>query len=309
VPNNAPEDSPDRASAPAAPAAAGPAAGAGGLGAAAGEYAYSNGWRRFTTTVLAPLIKAIMKRDWHGYEHVPAEGGVILAPNHLSYADWGALALFTHQAGRYPAFMIKSAVFDVKMIGPVLHKAGQFPVYRGEADAALVLRGAEVALRQGECLVVYPEGTASRDPDLWPMTGRTGAARLALATGAPVIPVAHWGAQEILPYGEKKPRLWPRTTVQLAAGPPVDLSEFEGAPLNARTLRPATETIMRAITDLLAGLRGEQPPADRYDPRARRRVPPAEPGQEPPPAASPPAASQDTQGPSGDTATGRADRA
>lgn len=272
-------------------------------GGQASEYTYSAGWRMFTQLVIPPLVKALMKRDWRGYEHIPREGGVIIAANHLSYADWGAVALFSYQAGRYPSFLIKSPVFDVKVIGPLLRKVGQFPVYRGEANAALVLRDAEAALRQGACVIIYPEETASRDPDLWPMVARTGVARLALATGAPVIPVAHWGAQLILPYGEKKPRLWPRTTVKLAAGPPVDLSGFKDAPLNAHTLRAATETVMRAITDLLAGLRGEQPPAGRYDRRAGRRISPAEPR----PGA--PAAGQETRGSPGETATGKADPA
>ena len=273
------------------------------------EYSYSDGWRLLTRAIVPPVVKTLMKRDWHGHEQLPRDGGMILAPNHLSYADWGAVALFSYEAGRYPSFLIKSAVFDVKGIGRLLRGCGQFPVYRGQADAALVLRDAEAALRQGACLVVYPEGTATRDPDLWPMTARTGVARLALSTGAPVIPVAHWGAQLILPYGEKKPRLWPRQTVHLVAGPPVDLSAFDGAPLNARTLRAATETVMRAITELLAGLRGEQPPDTPYDPRARRRASAAGPdtpavGAETP-AAGPdaPAAGPDTPG---ETATGKA---
>ena len=126
--------------------------------------------------------------------------------------------------------MIKSPVFGVKFIGALLTKVGQLPVYRGRGDAGLVLKQAEKALAAGACVIVYPEGTASRDPDLWPMVGKTGAARLALTTGAPVIPIAHWGAQEILPYGTKKPHLFPRKTVRMAAGPPVDLSAYAGQP-------------------------------------------------------------------------------
>ena len=115
--------------------------------------------------------------------------------------------------------MIKSPIFEVKVIGPMMYKFGQLPVFRGRGDAGLVLKKAEEALRAGACVIVYPEGTASRDPDLWPMVGKTGAARLALTTGAPVVPVAQWGAQEILPYGTKKPKLWPRKTVRMVAGP------------------------------------------------------------------------------------------
>jgi 1-acyl-sn-glycerol-3-phosphate acyltransferase len=193
---------------------------------------------------------------------------VILAPNHLSYADWGTVALFSYEAGRYPTFLIKSPVFGVKGLGPFLHKVGQLPVYRNRGDAALVLREAERAVLAGETVVVYAEGTASRDPDLWPMKARTGVARLALRTGAPVIPMAIWGAQDVLPYGTSRPHLWPRKTIQLAAGPPVDLSAFQGLPLTATTLRNATAVVMADVTALLAGLRGETPPAVPYDPDA-----------------------------------------
>src|SRR5215510_928426 len=150
---------------------------------------YSPAWRRGTVIFFPPLIRSIMKRDWRGHENIPREGGVIVAANHLSYADWAAVALFTYEAGRYPAFLIKSSAFDVKLLGPFLRACGQLPVHRDRADASLVVRelkDAEEALRAGGCLIVYPEGTASRDPDLWPMVGKTGAARLALTTGAPV---------------------------------------------------------------------------------------------------------------------------
>jgi len=237
-----------------------------------GKQDYSPAVRRFTKVVLPLPIKSIMKRDWHGHEHIPRSGGVIVAANHLSYADWAAMALFIHQAGRYPAFLIKSSAFNVKGIGPFLHAAGQFPVNRGTADAALVLKDAERALAMGECLIFYPEGTATRDPDLWPMVPKTGIARLALTTGAPVVPVAQWGTQDILPYGTKKLSVIPRHMVKMLAGPAVDLSGYEGEPLSRDVLRAASATIMADITGLLARLRGETPPAAPYDPAAARRA-------------------------------------
>ena len=236
---------------------------------------HSSAVRRGTTIVLPPIIKAVMKRDWHGQEHIPREGGVIIAPNHLSYADWAAVALFTYQAGRYPFFLIKSPAFDVKLLGPFLRACGQLPVHRDRGDATLVvkeLKDAEAALRAGGCLIVYPEGTASRDPDLWPMVGKTGVARLALTTGAPVIPVAHWGAQAILPYGSKQPHLVPRHLVKMLAGPPVDLSAYQDRPLGREVLRAATAAVMADITGLLAQLRGEPGPAVPFDPAAARRA-------------------------------------
>ena len=237
-----------------------------------GNQDYSPAVRRATTLTFPALIKSIMKRDWHGHEHIPRSGGVIVAANHLSYADWAAMALFIYEAGRYPAFLIKSSAFNVKVIGPFLHAAGQFPVNRGSADAALVLGDAERGLARGECLIFYPEGTATRDPQLWPMVAKTGVARLALATGVPVIPVAQWGTQDILPYGTKRLHVIPRHTVKLLAGPPVDLSGYLGEPLTRDVLRAATNTIMADITGLLARLRGGTPPAAPYDPAAARRA-------------------------------------
>jgi 1-acyl-sn-glycerol-3-phosphate acyltransferase len=230
-------------------------------------WGYSRFWRLVTVAILAPTLRLLMRHRWEGRENLPKTGGFILAPNHLSYADWGAVALFCNRyARRYPVFMIKSPVFDVKFIGPLMTKVGQLPVYRGRGDAGLVLKQAEVALRAGACVIVYPEGTASRDPGLWPMVAKTGAARLALTTGAPVIPVAHWGAQELLPYGSKRPKLFPRKTVRMVAGPPVDLSKYAGQRMAASTLRAATADIMAEITTLLAKIRQETPPAVPYDP-------------------------------------------
>jgi 1-acyl-sn-glycerol-3-phosphate acyltransferase len=233
---------------------------------------YSSAWRTATKVVFPPLIKAVMKRDWQGFQHFPRKGGVLVAANHLSYADWPAMALFVHQARRYPAFMIKSSAFDVKFIGTLLRGCGQLPVRRGEADAANVLKVAEQALADGECVVIYPEGTATRDPEQWPMLAKTGVARLALATRVPVVPVAQWGAQDILPYGTTKPHLWPRKTVRMLAGPPVDLTKFEGQPFTRDVLRGATNAIMADVATLLGELRGGQPPAEPYHPAVARRA-------------------------------------
>jgi 1-acyl-sn-glycerol-3-phosphate acyltransferase len=233
------------------------------------EWGYSRFWRLFTVLILRPLLRLPIRHKWEGRENFPKTGGVILAPNHLSYADWPTVALFSDAYGhRFPVFMIKSAIFEVPLIGPLMYKVGELPVYRGRGDAGLVLKQAEQALAKGACVIVYPEGTASRDPDLWPMVAKTGAARLALTTGAPVIPVAHWGAQVILPYGTKKPHLFPRKTVRMVAGPPVDLSAYAGQRLSASVLRAATADIMADITALLAKIRQETPPAVPYDPAA-----------------------------------------
>ena len=228
---------------------------------------YSPLWRLISVIVLVPLLSVLIRNKREGQENVPAKGGVLFAPNHLSYADWAPDALFLRACGRYPEFTVKASAFEVKGIGALLRKTGQLPVHRGRADAALVLREAEKRLAEGAAVVFYPEGTATRDPGLWPMAAKTGVARLALATGVPVIPVAHWGTHDILPYGARRPRLFPRKTVRTVAGPPVDLSRWAGQQDSAQALRAATEAIMAEVTTLVAQLRGEDPPAVPYGPR------------------------------------------
>jgi 1-acyl-sn-glycerol-3-phosphate acyltransferase len=112
--------------------------------------------------------------------------------------------------------------------------------------------------------VVYPEGTITRDPGMWPMQGKTGAARVALATGAPLYPVAQWGAHEVIGPYRKEFRLLPRKRMQLAVGEPVDFTDLQGRPMDAETLRLATDRIMDALTALLAEIRQESPPSQRY---------------------------------------------
>lgn len=233
---------------------------------------HSPAWRVVVVGFLRPLLFSLLKRDWKGQENIPREGGVIVAANHLSWSDPLALSHYVYKSGRFPVFLAKAAVFKAKVIGTVIRKTGQIPVYRDRADAGLALRDAEQGLRDGQCLIFYPEGTCTRDPELWPMSGKTGAARLALTTGAPVIPVAHWGAQRLWPYGTKQFRPFPRKTMHVIAGPPVDLSAYAGQPVNSATLTAATADIMRAIADLLGELRGEKAPATLYDHRTAMKA-------------------------------------
>ena len=119
-------------------------------------------------------------------------------------------------------------------------------------------------------MIVYPEGTVTRDPEGWPMTGRSGAVRLALETGVPLVPVGQWGTQQILPY-KGKPSPLPRKRLRMAVGEPVDLSALGGRKPSRDDLKAGTDRMMDAITDLVAELRGEQPPAGRWDLRKGRR--------------------------------------
>ena len=233
------------------------------------ELRQRRGWAfAFAVAIVKPLLLLFTKRRWVDGHKLPAEGGCVVVGNHISHLDPLTFAHFVYDHGRLPRYLAKAAVFDVPFVGMIIRKAGQIPVYRLTADASQAFRAAVDAVQKGECVVVYPEGTISRDPDLWPMTGKTGAARIALSTGAPVIPVAQWGANHILPPYTARPHLVPRKTISMKAGDPVDLDDLRGKPLTPDVLRQATDRIMDALTAQLADLRpGEQPPAVRFDPR------------------------------------------
>ncbi|MEU4656345.1 lysophospholipid acyltransferase family protein [Streptomyces sp. NPDC023723] len=201
------------------------------------------------------------RRDWRGAHNLPRESGYITAINHTSYLDPLAYGHFQYNNGLPPRFLIKSSLFDVPVLGGILRATGQIPVERGSHRAADALHAAVEALERGRCVAIYPEGTLNATADLWPGRAKTGTARLALTTGAPVVPVAQWGAHEIVPpdgRSRRRFRPFPRTALIVAAGPPVDLSDLYGAELTVPVLREASARIMAAITDLLVEVRGEE---------------------------------------------------
>jgi 1-acyl-sn-glycerol-3-phosphate acyltransferase len=214
-------------------------------------------------------MTSISRREWRGVENLPPEGvGCVVAANHISYLDPLVFAHFLFDNGRAPRMLAKAEILDSPIVGPLLRQCGQIPVHRETRDAEAALRSAYEAVERGECVGIYPEATLTRDPDLWPMRGKSGAARIALHTKCPVIPVGHWGVQHILePYG-KILKVFPRRTVHVHAGPPVPLDDLYDQQTTFEVLNEATDRIMAAITDLVAGIRGETPPATRFDPVA-----------------------------------------
>jgi 1-acyl-sn-glycerol-3-phosphate acyltransferase len=224
-------------------------------------------WFRFAEVVLIPLNKVATRQRWHGRENIPPTGGVLVVANHISYIDPVTFGYFVNSTGRVPKFLAKAELFHSRYLGRVLDGADQIPVHRGAQNAASSVGAAVDAVRRGACVVVYPEATITRDPGLWPMVGKTGAARIALETGAPVIPCAQWGAHRILPPYARKPALLPRKTVHARAGRPVDLADLRGLEPTPAVLAAATERIMAAITAELETIRGERAPAERFDPR------------------------------------------
>jgi 1-acyl-sn-glycerol-3-phosphate acyltransferase len=239
--------------------------------------AESRGYRAMFTFLglwVRPTMNALMAKEWRGQEKLPRNTGMIVCPNHVTEIDPVVVAHYLFNQGVMPHFLAKASIFEVPVIGWILRVIKQVPVERSSAGANRSLEAAREALADGGGIIIYPEGTLTRDPDLWPMKGRTGAARLALQTGAPVVPMAHWGAQDLFPRYAKRFHLLPRKRVRVLVGEPVDLSEFRGAPLTRTTLEAATERILDAITALVAELRGEVPPATRWDPAAKPPVGP-----------------------------------
>jgi 1-acyl-sn-glycerol-3-phosphate acyltransferase len=219
--------------------------------------------------IAVPIVRSALfattTHEWVDGERIPEAGGFILVLNHVSHVDPLTAAHIVYDHGRLPRYLAKSGLFKNRALGYFLRAAGQIPVERMSKNAAGAFDAAVAAVRQGECVVVYPEGTITRDPDGWPMTGKSGAARIALETGCPVIPVGQWGAQEILAPYAKKPDLFPRKLITMKVGAPVDLSDLVPQERTPAVIQQATDRIMAAITALVEEVRGEQAPRERFD--------------------------------------------
>lgn len=211
--------------------------------------------------VLFYPVTYIGKRVYTGAERIPREGPALVVMNHVSHMDPAVDAVFIHRQKRVPRFLAKDSVAKAPIFGRIFLGSGGIPVYRGSMNAGDSLRAAHQALAEGKLVVIYPEGTITRDPEGWPKRSYTGAARLALGADIPVIPVARWGTNEILDFYHKKLRLLPRKKITHAVGEPIDLSAYRGKEQTAAVLREVTELMMDEVTKLLAEVRGIQPPA------------------------------------------------
>jgi 1-acyl-sn-glycerol-3-phosphate acyltransferase len=218
-------------------------------------------WYSFAIEVVWQFLVQTTRFRVRGSHHIPESGGVLVASNHLSFADPTTLTAFCLAAGRVPRYLAKASLWKLPVVGRVMRSGRHIPVYRGAATAAEAYRDLVASVRAGECVAVFPEGTFSKDPAGWPMRGKTGIVRAALETGAPVVPVANWGTHHLLPSTSWLPRGLPRKTVDLVAGPPVDLSDLRDRPLTREVLEEATARIMAAVTALLETIRGEERPA------------------------------------------------
>lgn len=212
--------------------------------------------------VIPPVLKAVWRPRVTGLENVPRTGGVIVASNHLSFAD---SVVIPSVVPRKVVFLAKSDYFTGTGLRGAASRAwfgglGMLPVDRDDTRAAMAsLDTALEVLRRGEAFGIYPEGTRSRDGRLY--RGRTGVAELALSAQVPIVPVGLRGTQDLQPVGSNLPRL---ATVDVAFGEPIAVAgEYDGVP-RGRARRDLTDRLMERIAALSgqeqAGVYNERPP-------------------------------------------------
>ena len=228
-------------------------------------------WVGLAAAAFYPLT-AIGKRVYLGAEKIPRQGPAVLVMNHISHLDPAVDAVFVHRQKRVPRFFLKASLKDVPIFGRIVTGSGQIPVARGSSAAGDSLKAAHQALQEGKVIVIYPEGTITKDPLGWPKEAYSGAARLALQNDVPVIPIARWGTNQIFNGYTKKFTPFPRKTVTHLVGDPIDLSAYRGGnPRSASTLREVTAVLMDEVTRLLAEIRHEEPPAKKPETAAETK--------------------------------------
>jgi 1-acyl-sn-glycerol-3-phosphate acyltransferase len=211
--------------------------------------------------VLYVPFSALVKILYRNLEKLPQSGPAIVVVNHVSHVDPFLVAKMVLDGARRPRFLAKDAIFEVPVVGAAMRAMGHIPVKRGSVDARESLAAAVQALANGGVIVLHPEGTVTRDPDGWPMSAKTGAARLwTLSPDVPVVPIAQWGVQQQIDLYRKQVKLIPRPRHVLSIGDPIDLSAFRDRTPNAATLHEITEVIMRRLRQDVADLRGVPAP-------------------------------------------------
>jgi 1-acyl-sn-glycerol-3-phosphate acyltransferase len=213
----------------------------------AGEKTFT--WR-FAASIVVPIVLLLTRFRFQNVERIPKTGSFIMVANHYSDFDPLVTAYTLWKHGRTPHYLAKVSLFKVPIVGRAFTATDQVPVERAVGGTApLVAAGA--LIEKQLALVIYPEGTLTRDPDMWPMRGKYGAVRLALQYDIPIIAAASWGAQKVLPRWSRRISWFPRKTVDVIVGDQVDLSRWKGKATDVAALAEATASVMEAITDLV----------------------------------------------------------
>ncbi|WP_371163723.1 lysophospholipid acyltransferase family protein [Buchananella felis] len=226
---------------------------------------------RVSGAVARLLMRSVARLRWQRVDNFPKEGAFLAVGNHVSNAD-GLTLLHLLLDQKIPArILAKHELWRIPVLSFFLRRSGQVPVVRGSARAVEALSAAFNALEKGEVIALFPEGTLTSNPDLWPMTAKLGAARLALASRVPVIPVGQWGAHALYRREGGVPRFWRRPRIVARVGKPVELSDLYGR-TDAAAYKEATHRIILALTSLVEELRGEQAPMPMWDSRRDGRT-------------------------------------
>ncbi|AZI59548.1 1-acyl-sn-glycerol-3-phosphate acyltransferase [Nakamurella antarctica] len=227
-----------------------------------------NAWIRVCKAIFYCVTAILGRRIFLGGEQLQRPGGILLVGNHISHLDPVYNAVFVRKSGRWPHFMAKSSLWKVPVVGKALTGTQQIPVERNVGAGQEVLAAAIASMEQGKVVVIYPEGTITRDPEFWPMKPKAGVALLALSGDITVLPMATWGTQRVfVPYIKKgKFKPFPRKDITVKIGEPLDLSAYQGKPIDSRAIRDVSFLIMGAVKDLVAELRTEPAPAGFFMP-------------------------------------------
>lgn len=229
-----------------------------------------NAWIKLCEILLYPLTALLGRRRYAGSARIPQTGAALLVANHISHTDPIFDVVMVRKTGRIPHVLAKASLWKIPVVGRVLTGTGQIPVERGNGAGQKALEPATTVLDAGNVVLIYPEGTVTKDPEGWPMRPRPGVAALALSGDFPVIPIAHWGSHEVYSSYSKgrKFKPLPRKNVHVVAGEPIDLSAWRGKPIDNRAIRDVSYLIMERIRDMVAVLRDEQAPTEFFNPKA-----------------------------------------
>lgn len=231
-----------------------------------------NAWVKTCEIVLYPLTVLLGRRRYAGASRIPETGGALIVANHISHIDPIFDVVYIRKTGRLPHVLAKASLWKIPLIGRVLRRTGQIPVERGGGSGQAALHAATEALEAGQVVLIYPEGTVTKEPQMWPMRPRPGVAALALSGDFPVIPVAHWGSNHVYTsYGSgRRFKPLPRKDVHVVAGEPIDLSAWRGKEVDARAIRDVSYLIMERIREMVAQLRDEPAPTSFHNPKTAR---------------------------------------
>jgi len=233
----------------------------------------SNRWIRLCQMVLYPATRMLGRRTYVGMERLHRRGPMLIVGNHISHLDPMFDVVLIHKAGRIPHVLAKAGLWKIPVVGHALRGTDQIPVERGGGAGQSAVELARTTLESGGVVLIYPEGTVTREPDFWPMRPRPGVATLALSGDYPVVPIVHWGTHQIYnSYAEgRKLRLLPRQDVQVVVGPDIDLSAFRGQGSDPRAIRDVSLLVMQTISGMLGEIRGQRPPEELFDPKKSQR--------------------------------------